>query len=87
MKTAAKRAGISQPSWWALENQVTKKPKADTLMRVAVALGVRYTEIIASQPGKQADLEADLIETFRLLDPPNRHAVLAAAKALLDSKK
>lgn len=81
------RAGIKQPSLWALEHQVTKKPKADTMLRVAAALGVPLREIML--PGKKGaqDLLDDLQVVFDRLDGRNRQALIAAARALLDSQK
>lgn len=83
----ARQSGIKQPSLWALEHQVTKKPRADTLLRVATALGVPLREImVASKKGK-IDLTEDLVEVFTQLDGKNRQALVAAARALLDSQK
>lgn len=83
----ARRSGIRGPSLWALEHQVTKKPKAQTLMGIAAALGVPLRDIM--RPSKKAthDLQDDLSELFDQLDGRNKQALLAAAKALLDSQK
>lgn len=83
----ARRSGIKPPSLWALEHQVTKKPKADTLMRVAAALGVPLREIMKPSKKGAADLAEDVKELFDQLDGRNKQALLAAAKALLDSQK
>ena len=87
MSELARRAGLKQPSIWALEHQVTSKPKADTLMRVAAALGVPLREIL--RPGKKnaVDLQGDLAELFPQLDTKNQQAVLAAIRSLIDSQK
>ena len=87
MGELARRSGIKPPSLWALEHQVTKKPKADTLMRVAAALGVPLREIMKPSKKGAADLIDDLTEVFDQLDSRNKQAMLAAAKALLDSQK
>lgn len=87
MAELARRAQISQPSLWALEHQVTKHPKADTLVRVAAALGVPLREILRPSRKPAADLLADLTELFDQLDAKNKSAILAAVKALLDSQK
>ena len=83
----ARRAGIKQPSLWALEHQMTKKPKADTLMRIAAALGVPLREIMRPSKKATADLMDDLAVVFDRLDPNNKQALIAAARALLDSQK
>lgn len=83
----ARRSGIRGPSLWALESGMTKKPKADTLMRIAAALGVPLREILKPSRKGSADLQDDLGELFDQLDSRNKQALLAAAKALLDSQK
>lgn len=83
----ARRAQISQPSLWALEHQMTKQPKADTLLRVAAALGVPLREIMRPSKKPTADMLADMSELFEQLDPRNKAAAMAAVKALLDSQK
>lgn len=83
----ARRSGIKPPSLWALEHQLTKKPKADTLMRVAAALGVPLREILKPSKKGPADQADDLTELFDQLDSRNKQALLAAAKALLNSQK
>jgi len=87
MAELARRSGIKQPSLWALEHQVTKKPKADTLMRVAAALGVPLREIMGPSRRTTVDLLDDLSEVFDQLDGKNKQALIAAARALLDSQK
>lgn len=87
MAELARRAALKQPSLWALEHQVTKKPKADTLMRVAAALGVPMREILRPSKKGSVDLLDDLREVFDQLDGRNKQALLAAARALKDSQK
>jgi len=87
MAELARRSGIKPPSLWAIEHQMTKQPKADTLMRVAAALGVPLREIMKPSKKGAADLQDDLSELFAELDGRNKQALLAAAKALLDSQK
>lgn len=82
----ARRSGIKPPSLWALEHQVTKKPKADTLIAVANALGVNLRELTKGKKGSE-DLVADISDVFEKLDNRNKQAVLIAARALLDSQK
>lgn len=87
MAELARRSGIKPPSLWALEHQVTKKPKVDTMMRIAAALGVPLREVMKPSKKGAADLGEDLTELFDQLDGRNKQALLAAAKALLDSQK
>lgn len=86
MAELARRSGIKPPSLWALEHQVTKKPKADTLIAVANALGVNLREITKGKKGSE-DLVADISDVFERLDNRNKQAILIAARALLDSQK
>lgn len=87
MGELARKAGLKQPSLWALEHQVTKKPKADTLMRIASALGVPLREILKPSKKGSTDLLDDLSQFFDQLDDRNKQALVAAARALLDSQK
>ena len=88
MAELARRSGIKQPSLWAIEHEVTKRPKADTMMRIAAALGVPMREILRSGGKKNStDLAEDLREVFELLDGRNQQALIAAARALKDSQK
>lgn len=87
MAELARRSGLKQPSLWAIEHQVTKKPKVDTMMRIAAALGVPLREIMKPTKRGAIDLQEDLTELFDQLDVRNKQALLAAAKALLDSQK
>lgn len=87
MAELARRSSIKPPSLWALEHQVTKKPKNDTMMRIAAALGVPLREILKPSKKGAPDLTDDLSELFDQLDGRNKQALLAAAKALLDSQK
>jgi transcriptional regulator with XRE-family HTH domain len=82
----AREAGLAQPSLWALEHQVTKKPKADTLIRVAAALGVSYRDITRPTRKGTVDLLDDLSMVFDRLDNSNKAALLAAARALLENQ-
>ena len=88
MAELARRSSLSQPSLWALEHQITKQPKADTLMRVAAALGVPMREILKAGSKKNStDISEDLREVFEQLDGRNQQALIAAARALKDSQK
>lgn len=60
-------------------------PKFETLRAVASALGVPLSAIMADE---QADnLDETLAATANALTPANKAALLAAAKALLDSQR
>jgi transcriptional regulator with XRE-family HTH domain len=85
-RACAREAGLAQPSLWALEHQVTKKPKADTLIRVAAALGVSYRDITRPTRKGAVDLLDDLSMVFDRLDNSNKAALLAAARALLENQ-
>lgn len=81
----ARRAGMSAPSLWALENGRTKMPKFHTLQSLAITLGVPIQAILAD---KQApDLDDRLAAATSALSPANKAAILGAAEALLKSQK
>lgn len=80
----ARASGLSAPSIWALENGDTKMPKFETLRAVASALGVPLSAIMADQ--QASNLDETLAATANALNPANKAALLAAAKALLDSQ-
>ena len=63
----AKRARLSAPVIWALEHQVTKKPKYDTLTKIAAALGVPVREIASTRLSNKdaAELEEQLLAIFQ----------------------
>lgn len=81
----ARKAGLSSPTVWALENGETKMPKFETLRKVAAALGVPLAAIMAAE--QPSDIDEQLMATAGALKPANKAALLAAAKALLDSQK
>ena len=80
----ARRAGISSPSLWALENGRTKMPKFETIKSVAAALGVPMSKIMADEA--DPDLDTRIAAAVAALQPANKNAVLAAAEALLRSQ-
>ena len=84
MAELARRAKIRQPSLWALEHQKTKKPKYETLAKLAGALGVPISAILAESAGAH---KTDIVEVFAALTPENQLALVAAASALLKSQK
>ncbi len=81
----ARGAGLSAPTIWALEKGDTVEPKYETLRDVAKALGVPLSAIMADE--QPSDIDDQLKATAGALNPPNKAALLAAAKALLDSQK
>ena len=86
MAELARRAKIAQPSLWALEHEETKKPKADTLMRIAAALGVPLQAILSATQ-RIGSLESQMAAAFQSLSPENQAALVAAAQSLLKSQK
>lgn len=87
MAELARQAKLSQPSVWALEHQRTKKPKADSLFRIATALGVRIQDLMPKKPGAPAKMEEMILSSFHSLTPQNQASLVAVAQALLDSQK
>ena len=87
MAELARRARISQPSLWALEHQLTKKPKADTLLSISAALGVQMRELLRPSKATPADQLEEITTIFDRLDSRNRAALIAAARALRESQK
>lgn len=88
MGELARRSNIRQPSLWAIEHQRTRKPKAETLLSIARALGVPLRDILAIRPSRtQLDAIDQLTALFGSLDEPNKTAIIAAAQALLHSQK
>ena len=81
----ARKAKRSAPSIWALENGETIMPKYETLRNVAAALGVTLQEIMSDE--QPSDIIEQLMAAAGALTPANKGALLAAAKALLDSQK
>ena len=76
----ARKAKISSPSLWSIEQGETKMPKASTLINIAAALGVTLQEIMAdSQP---SDIDAQLAAATGSLTPAHKAAILAAALSL-----
>ena len=83
----ARLAGISQPTLWAIEHQMTKKPEADTMIYIAAALGVPIRDLYKKMPGKPDDLESEMADAFRLLDHKDQQAMLAAVQSLVRRSK
>lgn len=81
----ARRAKLSAPSVWALEEGRTRMPKFQTLKSIAGALGVPLSALMADK--QPENLDERIAATAALLTEPNRAALLAAAKALLDSQR
>ncbi len=81
----ARKAKRSAPTIWALENGETTMPKYETLRDVAAALGVPLQAIMSDE--QPSDINEKLMAAAYALTPANKGALLAAAKALLDSQK
>jgi transcriptional regulator with XRE-family HTH domain len=88
MGELARRVGIKQPSLWAMEHQVTKKPKHETMVAIAAALGVTLKAIYPDRLRKK-DLptEEHLTELFDALDDGNKQALVAAAEVMLKNQR
>lgn len=84
----ARRAGLSQPSVWALERGRTQMVKFETLEAISGALGVPLAAILAVKPkGKDGEnWEAQLRATYGALDDDGKATLLAIAQTLLNSK-
>lgn len=81
----ARKAGLSAPTVWAYERGKTIMPKHDTLEKLSAALGVPIPDFMAKK--QPSDIDAQIVAAASALSPPNKGALLAAAKALLDSQK
>jgi transcriptional regulator with XRE-family HTH domain len=81
----ARRSKLSAPTIWALEKGDTVEPKYETLRDVASALGIPLQAIMSdSQPN---DIDDQINAAAANLTAANKGALLAAARALLDSQK
>lgn len=88
MPELAKRVGVSQPAIWGLERGTTKRPRAETLIKVAAALGVPLQSILKTTKSTNSDFSVEqMAAVYEALDPSNKQAVIAAAQALLTSQK
>jgi transcriptional regulator with XRE-family HTH domain len=84
MAKLARLAKLSQPSVWDLENQVTKKPRHETLTNIALALGVPVKVILSKKtPKGELPTADDLEAVWEALDDRNKQVLMIAAKALL----
>jgi DNA-binding Xre family transcriptional regulator len=84
----ARRAGISGPSMNAISRGKTKNIRAETLLGIANALGVKLQDILKTPKGKHSgNSDAELMAVFAQLDESNKQAVLAAAKVLAAQQK
>lgn len=83
----ARRAGISGPSMNAIKRGKTKNIRAETLLGIANALGVKVQDIIKTTKGKTGNSDAELMTVFAQLNDDNKQAVLAAAKVLAAQQK
>lgn len=85
----ARRAGLSQPSVWALEHGRTKNVKVTTLNSIAAALGVPPKELMATRPGgangKAWDQEAEAL--YEALDDKGKAMLIVIAKTLLQQNR
>lgn len=83
----ARRAGISGPSMNAIKWGKTRNIRAETLLGIANALGVKIQDILKTPKGKTGNADAELMAVFPQLSEDNKQAVLAAAKVLAAQQK
>lgn len=57
------------------------------MIYIAAALGVPIRELYKKMPGKTDEIESAMADAFRLLDPPDQHAMLAAVQSLARRSK
>lgn len=81
----ARAAKLSANTIWHLERGLIKMVKHQTLESVSRALGVPLQAIMAAK--QPADIDEQLQSAISGLSPVNKAAMLAAAKALLDSQQ
>lgn len=85
MAELARRSRIASPSLWEIENQITKKPKYETLANIALALGVPIQAILNSSKrgaDKEPDLDEQMAAAFAALSPESKRALIATAEHL-----
>jgi transcriptional regulator with XRE-family HTH domain len=87
----ARRVGISQPSLWAIENDVTKDLKSSTLMRLCDELVTTKEFIVFGVSGEGgielATMEAELIHAIRALSGDRRIALVEYARFLMSQQE
>lgn len=81
----ARKAKLSAPAIWYLEEGKTKMPKYDTLIRIAAALGVPVALIMADQ--QAPDIDSQIAAAVANLPTVHKAALLAAAVALAEAGK
>lgn len=80
----ARAAKLSANTIWNLERGNVRMVKHQTLEAVSRALGVPMQAILAAK--QPSDMDEQLHAAISSLNGPNKAAMLAAAKALLDSQ-
>lgn len=82
----ARRAGYSQPTVWALENNDTKEPAARLVAALAAALDTTWEFLLrgpdSSHGIEQSLAEAEVLSTYRALDEPSRFSMLEFSRHL-----
>ncbi len=88
MAELARRTKIAQPSLWALEHQVTKNPRHETMIALANALGVPWKALLPDKVSKKnIPTEEHLSAVFDALDDGNKQVLIAAAEAILKNQR
>lgn len=83
MAELARRAGIKQPTVWAIETGKTKQPEARTMQAIAEVLGVPYNVLVAGRRTTKQAASEELLAVFHGLPPDQQASLLAAARAFL----
>lgn len=87
----ARRVGVRQPSIHQIESGDTKSLRADTLMRLALALQTNPVFLWTGLGSPVAPIdpnvdEAEAADLHRRLSPPHREAWLAVGRTLLENQ-
>lgn len=84
----ARRAGLKQPSLWAIEHGRTKEMKLSTAGKIARALGVPIAALVArSALGGDADTTEQLVAAWDALDEGGKGVLLNVAQTLIKQQK
>lgn len=87
----AKLAGMKQGTLSELETGISQRPRGDSLVRIAKALEVDPEWLVTGKGSPARAMQPDeeqqeLLAVWAALNIVNRGAVLATARALLDSQ-
>lgn len=84
----ARRAGLKQPSLWAIEHGRTKEMKLSTAGKIARALGVPIAALVArSALAATPDVTQELVAAWDALDDGGKALLLNVAQTILKQQK